>query len=346
VVLAGSILVGISWVMNSYADTLMMFYVAAGIGGVGVGAVYGTCVGNALKWFPGRRGLAAGLTAMGFGAGAALTVLPIESMIKSDGYQSAFFTFGIGQAVVVFILAWGLLVAPASTLKATPGPNQSARNFTWREVLTQPTFWVLYLMFVLVASGLLVLIPNLKPIGVGLHMDKLPVFGFAATAMSFALTLNRVFDGVGRPTFGWISDKIGRENTMAIAFTLGALMLFLLAQSGSDPTIFVIAIVLYFGVSGEIYSLFPATQGDTFGAKFATANAGMLYTAKGVASFGVAYATGLATSHGWSSVFGIFIAFNLVAAALALFVLKPMRTRHFAAVRASLESTQGAAAAH
>ncbi len=269
VVLAGAVLVGISWVMNSYADTLTMFYIAAGIGGMGVGAVYGACIANALKWFPGRRGLAAGLTAMGFGAGAALTVLPIESMIKTSGYQSAFFAFGLGQAIFVFILAWGLLVAPASTLKATPRPNQSARDFKPREVLANPTFWVLYLMFVLVAAGLLVLIPNLKPIGVGLHMDKLAVFGLTATAMSFALTLNRVFDGAGRPTFlGWISDRIGRENTMAIAFSLGALMLFLLAQHGSDPTMFVIAIVLYFGVSGEIYSLFPATQGDTFGAKF------------------------------------------------------------------------------
>jgi MFS transporter, OFA family, oxalate/formate antiporter len=344
VVLGGSILVGISWVMNSTAQSLNMFYLAAIIGGVGVGAVYGTCVGNALKWFPGRRGLAAGITAMGFGAGAALTTLPIESMIKTSGYQSAFFTFGIGQAVVVFVAAWGLLIAPASTQKAVPKANQSARSFAPREVLTKPTFWVLYLMFLLVASGLLVLVANLKPIGVSLHMDKLPAFGVTATAMSFALTLNRVFDGVGRPTFGWISDKIGRENTMALAFTLGAIMLYVLGQSGSDPTIFVVAIVLYFGVSGEIYSLFPATQGDTFGPKFAAANAGMLYTAKGVASFGVPYAAGLAATKGWSTVYGIFIACNVIAAALGLFVLKPMRIRHFADVKTRL-ATSGAVAA-
>jgi OFA family oxalate/formate antiporter-like MFS transporter len=334
VVLGGSVLVGISWVMNSYADTLTMFYVAAGIGGVGVGAVYGTCVGNALKWFPGRRGLAAGITAMGFGAGAALTTLPIENMIKTSGYEAAFFNFGIGQAVVVFIAAWGLLVAPISTQKLPPKANQSARSFAPREVLTKPTFYVLYLMFLLVASGLLVLVANLKPIGVSLHMDKLPVFGMAATAMTFALTMNRVFDGVGRPTFGWISDKIGRENTMGLAFSLGALMLYLLSQGGASPATFVVAIVLYFGVSGEIYSLFPATQGDTFGPKFAAANAGMLYTAKGVASFVVPYAAGLAATSGWNTVFGIFIGCNVCAAGLALFVLKPMRARFFAEVRA------------
>jgi MFS transporter, OFA family, oxalate/formate antiporter len=343
VVLAGSVLVGIAWVMNSYATTLTMFYIAAAIGGVGVGAVYGTCVGNALKWFPGRRGLAAGITAMGFGAGAALTTLPVENMIKISGYEQAFFTFGIAQAIVVFVAAWGLLVAPPSTIKAVVRANQSARSFSPREVITQPIFWVMYLMFLFVASGLLVLVANLKPIGVSLHMDKLPVFGATATAMVFALTLNRVFDGIGRPTFGWISDKIGREYTMAIAFTLGAITLYALGQFGSDPAIFVIAIVLYFGVSGEIYSLFPATQGDTFGAKFAAANAGMLYTAKGVASFVVPYASGIATTKGWPAVFAIAIGFNLAAAALALFVLRPMRLRHFTKVRAELASTSGMA---
>jgi len=342
VVLGGSVLVGISWVMNSYADTLMYFYAAAVIGGIGVGAVYGTCVGNALKWFPGRRGLAAGITAMGFGAGAALTTLPVENMIKSSGYESAFFDFGIGQAVVVFIAAWGLLVAPAELQKAAPKVNQSARNYAPREVLASPVFYVLYLMFVLVASGLLVLVANLKPIGVTLHMDKLTAFG-GVIAMTFALTMNRIFDGVGRPTFGWISDKIGRENTMCLAFTLGAVMLYVLSQNGSDPAAFVIAIVLYFGVSGEIYSLFPATQGDTFGPKFAAANAGMLYTAKGVASFGMPYAAGIAAAKGWSSVFEVFIVCNLIAAGLALFVLKPMRQRHFAATRQQVGGGERAA---
>jgi len=339
VVLGGSVLVGIAWVMNSYADTLTMFYVAAAIGGVGVGAVYGTCVGNALKWFPTRRGLAAGVTAMGFGAGAALTTLPIENMIKASGYERAFLIFGVAQAVVVFIAAWGLLVAPTASVKTVARANQTARNFAPREVVTKPVFWVLYVMFLLVASGLLVMVANLKPIALSLHMDKLSAFGMAATGMSFALTLNRVFDGVGRPTFGWISDKIGREYTMAIAFSLGALMLSVLGQYGTDPTFFVLAIVLYFGVSGEIYSLFPATQGDTFGSKFAAANAGMLYTAKGVASFVVPTAAGLAATKGWPAVYAIAIGFNLIAAALALFVLKPMRARHIASTREASAST-------
>ena len=105
VVMFGGVMITIAWVMNSYADSLVLLYISAIIAGIGAGSVYGTCVGNALKWFPDRRGLAAGATAAGFGAGAAITVVPIANMIAASGYQSAFFTFGIGQGVIVCILA-------------------------------------------------------------------------------------------------------------------------------------------------------------------------------------------------------------------------------------------------
>ena len=341
VVLVGSVLVAIAWVMNSKADSLTMLYVAAAIGGIGVGSVYGTCVGNALKWFPGRRGLAAGFTAAGFGAGAALTIVPIKHMIDGAGYEQAFLYFGLGQGIIVFIMAWGLLVAPASLIKVAVKANQSARQFAPMEVARKPVFWVMYVMFILVASGVLMMAANMAPIAKDLKVEKITVelFGLAMPALTFALTLNRYFDGFGRPFFGWVSDRIGRENTMAIAFTLGAIALFMLGQSGSDPVQFVIITALYFGVSGEIYSLFPATQGDTFGSKFAAANAGMLYTAKGAAALVVPAAAAIAASSGWHTVFTISAACNLTAAALGLFLLKPMRKRHFEEVRA-----QGAAA--
>ena len=340
VVLTGSVLVGIAWVMNSIADTLTMLYVAAAIGGIGVGSVYGTCVGNALKWFPGRRGLAAGFTAAGFGAGAALSIVPIKHMIDGAGYEQAFLTFGLGQGIVVFIMAWGLLVAPVSLSKGAVKANQSARQFEPMEVVRKPVLWVMYVMFMLVASGVLMMAANIAPIAKDLKVEKITVelFGLAMPALTFALTLNRYFDGFGRPFFGWVSDMIGRENTMAIAFTLGAIALFMLGQSGSDPVQFVIFTALYFGVSGEIYSLFPATQGDTFGSKFAAANAGMLYTAKGAAALVVPAAAAIAASSGWHTVFTISAACNLSAAALGLFLLKPMRKRHFEEIRA-----QGAA---
>jgi MFS transporter, OFA family, oxalate/formate antiporter len=248
--------------------------------------------------------------------------------------------FGLVQGAVVVIASFGLLVAPAALIAAAPKRSQSGRGFSPTEVLRNPCFWVLYVMFVLVAAGGLAIIPNVKPIVKDLGLSKTPVtiIGITMAAGAFALILQRIFDGIGRPFFGWISDHIGRENTMAIAFVIGAIALFTLTQNGAVPIVFVLVSALYFGVFGEIYSLFPATQGDTFGAKFAAANAGMLYTAKGAASLLVPFATKLGVSHGWNTVFAIAMTFNLIAAALGLFVLKPMRARHFAAVRAGAVS--------
>jgi MFS transporter, OFA family, oxalate/formate antiporter len=340
VVIGGGILVAIAWSLNSVAASLPALYLAAAVGGIGTGAVYGTCVGNALKWFPTRRGFAAGLTAAGFGAGAAVTVVPISKMIDASGYQHAFLFFGLLQGVIVLVCALGLLVAPATLLALAPKRNQSARSFTPLEVLRNPVFWVLYVMFVLVASGGLTLIANVKPIAKDLGVAKAAVslLGMTVVAGTFAITLQRAFDGVGRPFFGWVSDNIGRENTMAIAFLIGAAALFTLSQSGSNPLVWILVSALYFGVFGEIYSLFPATQGDTFGGRYAAANAGMLYTAKGAGALLVSFATALAAARGWGSVFLIAMTFNIIAALLGLFVLKPMRARHFAAVRSEQQS--------
>jgi OFA family oxalate/formate antiporter-like MFS transporter len=187
-------------------------------------------------------------------------------------------------------------------------------------------------MFVLIAAGGLTMAASMAPIAKDFKIEKVPVeiFGITLTALVFALSLNRIFDGIGRPFFGWLSDQIGREYTMALAFTLGAIALFTLSQSGTTPIVFVLVTGLYFGVYGEIFSLFPATQGDTFGAKHAAANAGLLYTAKGAGALLVPIAAVIAKGHGWATVFTIAMCFNLVAAFLALAVLKPMRARHFA----------------
>jgi OFA family oxalate/formate antiporter-like MFS transporter len=305
--------------------------------------VYGTCVGNALKWFPGRRGLAAGFTAAGFGAGAALTVAPIQTMIQSSGYQHAFMFFGLLQGLIVFLAAWGLRVAPSGYLNLAPKRNTSLRSFRPTEVLRSPVFYVMYIMFFLVAAGGLVLIANMAPIAKDMHVSKAAVvlFGMTAVAGTFAIKLQRVLDGIGRPFFGWLSDHIGRENTMALAFLIGAAALFAVSRFGTSPLAFVLLTALYFGVFGEIYSLFPATQGDTFGGRYAAANAGLLYTAKGAAALVVSFATALGTMHGWNSVFGLAMAGNVIAALLALFVLKPMRARHFDAIRAEAAADTG-----
>jgi len=344
VVMGGSILVAIAWVINSSAASLPVLYFAAAVGGIGTGCVYGTCVGNALKWFPGRRGLAAGITASGFGAGAAITIGPISTMINSSGYEQAFFTFGLLQGAIVFIMSWGLLVAPRSLAVAKTRVTQTAYGYTPAQVLRSPCFWVMYLMFVLIAAGGLTMAASMAPIAKDFKLEKTPVdlLGIVMPALVYALALNRIFDGVGRPFFGWVSDQIGREYTMAIAFLLGAAALFTLNQAGTNPVVFVLVTALYFGVYGEIFSLFPATQGDTFGARYAAANAGMLYTAKGAGSLLVPIAAAIAKDQGWSSVFTIAMTFNVIAAVLALVVLKPLRQRHFAATRAADPAAQAA----
>jgi OFA family oxalate/formate antiporter-like MFS transporter len=329
VVMFGGVMISVAWVLNSYADSLTLLYIAAVIGGIGAGSVYGTCVGNALKWFPDRRGLAAGATAAGFGAGAAITVVPIANMIVASGYQHAFLTFGIGQGVIVFVLAFFLrrpLYAMPAKKKQLNLP-QTRIDFTPPQVIRSPIFWVMYLVFVMVAAGGLMTAAQIAPIAKDFKIANEPVgiLGFQMAALTFAISLDRIFDGFGRPFFGWVSDTIGREHTMFIAFGTAALMLLALSAYGHVPIVFVLATAVYFGVFGEIYSLFPATSGDTFGVKYATTNNGMLYTAKGTASLLVPIASIVATSYGWQAVFVIAVALNATAALLALFVIKPMR---------------------
>ncbi len=333
VVAAGGILVAVAWVVNSYADTLFLLYLGAVIGGVGAGAVYGTCVGNALKWFPRRRGLAAGCTAAGFGAGAAVTVIPIANMIQTSGYQTAFFTFGLGQGIVILLISL-LLRKPSDAQMAAAGRRRTGdQDHRPAQVLRTPVFWVMYLTFVLVAAGGLMAAAQLAPIARDLKIDKAPVelLFWSLPALTFAISLDRIFDGIGRPLFGWISDQIGREITMTIAFTTAALALAALDRFGTEPVVFVLVTAVFFLVFGEIYSLFPATSGDTFGASYATTNNGMLYTAKGTAALLVPLGNVIASTAGWHMVYMIAVGFNIAAALLAFFAIRPMRRRFLAA---------------
>jgi OFA family oxalate/formate antiporter-like MFS transporter len=329
VVMVGGILCGIGWVINSYADTLTLLYVGAAVGGIGAGAVYGTCVGNSLKWFPDRRGLAAGLTAAGFGAGSALTIVPISAFIKSSGYEAAFFYFGIGQGLIVFALSWLLTVAPESRKVAKASKvQQTRREYGPGEVIRKPVFWVMYVMFVMVGAGGLMAVAQLAPIAKDFKIAEVPVsiMGLVLPALTFALAIDRVLNGVTRPFFGWVSDQIGRELTMLIAFGLEALGIMALYTFGQSPVAFVVLTGLVFFAWGEIYSLFPSTCADTFGSKNAAANAGLLYTAKGTASLLVPLSSVLAAAtHSWQAVFLVAAALNAIAALMAWFVLRPMR---------------------
>ena len=328
-------LVAVAWIINSMADSLFLLYVGAAIGGIGAGVIYGASVGNALKWFPDQRGLAAGLTAAGFGAGSALTVIPIANMIQTGGYEAAFLWFGLGQGIVVVLVAL-LLKAPYGgevPAPARPAVQQTRRDYGPTEVIRTPVFWVMYAMFVMVGAGGLMAIAQLAPIANDYKIADIPVsiLGLTLPALTFALTIDRVLNGVCRPFFGWVSDHIGRENTMFIAFFVEGIGIYALLYFAGNPVLFVILSGLVFFAWGEIYSLFPATCTDIYGRKFATTNYGLLYTAKGTASLLVPLANVLTTATGsWHAVFYVAAILNVVAAIMALFVLKPMRARTIA----------------
>ncbi|HEX9163525.1 MAG TPA: oxalate/formate MFS antiporter [Thermoanaerobaculia bacterium] len=335
IVVIGGVLCGAAWSINSVAASLPVLYFAAALGGVGAGAVYGTCIGNAVKWFPGRRGLAAGLTAAGFGMGSAATVIPIAHMIKSSGYEHTFLTVGLIQGAVVVVLGFLLAAPPASLLVAPQkvSPGAGRHQASPGEMARSPIFWLMYLMFVLMAAGGLMATAQLAPIAKDYKIAdvKVSLLGLTMTALTFALALDRVLNGLTRPFFGWVSDHIGRENTMFIAFAIEGIGIIALATYGTDPVAFVVLSGLVFFAWGEIYSLFPATVTDTFGAKFATTNTGLMYTAKGTAALLVPMANVLmARSGSWHPVFITAATMNIVAALLALFALKPLRAAYIA----------------
>jgi OFA family oxalate/formate antiporter-like MFS transporter len=325
----GGIIVAVAWTINAFASSLSMLWIGAAVAGVGAGAVYGTCVGNALKWFADRRGLAAGLTAAGFGAGAAATVVPIVSTIKNYGYDKAFLWFGLGQGLVILVLSQLLKApGPGEAPKPVRKANVSARDYSPAEMLGTPLFWILYVMFVAVAASGLVVTAQVAPIAKDYKIANLPVnFLFiSSTVIVMAGIVDNILNGLARPTFGWVSDHIGRENTMAIVFTFGACAYWALGTIGNTPWMFIAMAGLVYFTWGEIYSLFPALCTDTYGPKFAATNAGFLYTAKGTASFLVPAASWLQSTTGsWHAVFVVATVANIAVAAAALLVVKPLR---------------------
>jgi len=325
----GGFMVGVGWVINSTADSLTMLYAGAIISGAGGGAVYATSVGHAVKWFPDRRGLAVGLTAAGYGAGAALTVIPIRYVIDTSGYQAAFLWFGLIQGGVVFVLAWMLRGPALGEIPSTTPPKvmQSARSYSPLEVLSTPVFWLLYIMFVMVSGSGLMATAQIAPIAADFGVANTVVL-LGGTTLTVALIVDNVANGAARPLFGWISDNIGREYTMAIAFGLGGVAYWLLGSLGTAPWAFVVFAAMIFLTWGEIFSLFPSTCTDTFGPKFATVNLSLLYTAKGTSAFLAPAANIIKDATGsWHMVFVATTIMNFIVVGLALFVLRPLRRR-------------------
>jgi OFA family oxalate/formate antiporter-like MFS transporter len=172
-------------------------------------------------------------------------------------------------------------------------------------------------------------VAQLAPIAKDFKVATVPVtlLGFTLPALTFALTIDRFMNGITRPFFGWVSDHLGRENTMFVAFILEGLGILLLLRYAQNPTLFVVLSGLVFFAWGEIYSLFPATCADIYGRKYCTTIYGILYTAKGTAALLVPLSSYVSQRSGWSGVFVAAAVLNFAAALLAMFLLKPMRQR-------------------
>lgn len=332
-----SLLVGLGWIGSGLTDSLTGLYISYTLGGLGVSAVYGACISMAIKWFPDRRGLCVGLVAGCFGAGFGLTQLPILHSMASTGYQSTFITWGAIQGLVVLIAAQFMRmprpdwVAPVRKQVQTSKPSlvqESSRDFTPTEMIKTSPFYLLYMMMTLVAFGGLTVTAQIAPIGKVYGFDQ-QVFARGLTVLSVALTFQQLLNGLARVFWGWISDYIGRYYTMGLAFFLEAFAIIGLVQWVDRPVLFVVFSSLTFLAWGQIYSLFPAVVADVFGTKHSTANYGIQYTSKGVASIlagpGAAYLFALTSS--WMPVLWTAAICDFAAGLLALFWLKPLVTR-------------------
>lgn len=332
----GAIMSGGSWVLSSYANSLVALYISYGvIGGFGTGIIYVGIIGLVVRWFPDRRGLATGLAAAGYGFGAFFTSFPIDNMIKSSGYERTLLVWGIIQAAIGVVAALGLRVPPEGYRPPGFDPEtvklelQSRRSYSPKEMLQSPIFYLLFIMMAMMSTSGLMVVSNVGPFATEYKVAQVLVFGVAALPLS--LTLSRVTNGLTRPFFGWVSDRIGRESTMALAFSLEAIAIVVLFAFIDNPAMFVVLTGLVFFGWGEIFSLFPSTLTDTFGPKFAATNYGFLYIAQGVGSiFGGPAAAFLKEQTGsWTSVFILVACLDALTALAAITVLKRMRRRHF-----------------
>jgi OFA family oxalate/formate antiporter-like MFS transporter len=258
---AAGLLCGLGWAGIGYATSLPALYALYCAAGMGAAFVYSGSIGSALKWFKDRRGLAAGIMAAGFGGGTALFIPVISSLIASSGYRSAFLATGIFQGLIIVIVAQFLRHPPAESIAVQKGPAMSGsaigkRQFTTMEMLRTPQFYVMYVMFVLMATGGLLVTANAGPMAKS--------WGLSTAALTLAATLSPIANGSSRVFWGWSSDRLGRENTMVLTFVLQSFCLLSVVLIGQQsPAMFATTLVLVYFTWGQIYSLFPATAATT-----------------------------------------------------------------------------------
>jgi oxalate/formate antiporter len=327
----GGLLTGLAWVVYSYAGSLNFYYFGAVIAGLGVGSVYSTAINNAIKWFPDKRGLAVGITAGGYGIGSALTIIPIDNLIRAGLFREAFFYFGLAQGLIIMACALMLRAPQKDEVPRSTRIVQSAHDYTLGEAMKTPLFYLLFVMFILTVTGGLMAVAQLGPIAKDLKVKDVPIdLGFIVmAALPLALFLDRIMNGVSRPLFGFISDHIGRENTMFLAFMIEGLGILALSKLGANPVWFVILSGMVFLAWGEVYSLFSATAADAFGTKHIGAIYGVLYCAKGVAALLVPYGNVITKATGsWTTVLYGVACMDILAATTAVLLLKPVLRHH------------------
>jgi oxalate/formate antiporter len=334
----GAVMSGAGWIASAYITDLWGLYATYGLlCGIGTGIVYIGIIGLMVRWFPERRGFATGCVAAGYGFGAILTTFPIDDMLKASGYQHTLIVFGSIFATIGLIGALMLRAPREGEIAVQPilKGAVSARGFSPAEMLKTPVFWLMFVMMSMMSTGGLMVITQFTSFAKSFGIDAkttVIIAGITLAAIPTALTFDRITNGLTRPFFGWVSDHIGRENTMGIAFILEGIAIYLMLQYRTDPFMLVVLSGLVFFGWGEIFSLFPSTLTDTFGTKYATTNYGFLYMAQGVGSIlGAPVAAMIFEATGsWMPVFGLVIGMDILTGLLALFVLKYMRRRWLA----------------
>jgi len=347
--------IGGCWILYSVAESLPVMYFASLLGGVGIAGVYGGTIGNSLKWFGDRRGLAVGLTASGYGAGSALTITPIDAMLRDKGYRRTFLIWGIIQGCGILLFGIFLrtptkqeedLVSVAGKQKKAatkektgcdlciqkikkcgPGvPMQKSEDFTLLQVIKTPLFWIMYACFFFAAVPGLIATAQLAPFAKEYHIPE--------NILTLALTVDRILNGMSRPISGWISDSIGREELLFLAFIVEGFGFLFLWLWGESYTAFIIVTGMLFFAYGEMFSLFPASLADTFGRKHVTSVYGMMYTAKGVGSLLIPVADIIWEQNGsWKPVIIICYALSFAAAVLIIVLVRPIKHRFIRAIK-------------
>jgi MFS transporter, OFA family, oxalate/formate antiporter len=317
--LAG-ILAGLGWSALAFVSNLTQLYAAYAVAGAGAALIYSGAIGSAIKWFRTRRGLAVGIIAAGYGAGTALFIPIIAYLISTKGYRAAFVWTGIVPGLIIMLIAQFVrhptpeeakIVAAAAPPKGASG-RRNEEQFTTAEMVRTPQFYLAYLMFVLMATGGLLVTAQAGPVAKS--------WGLPLAALTLATALSPLANGGSRIFWGWVSDHLGRENTMAFAFSLNALALVSVMTLGRrSSALFATTLVLTFFTWGEVFSLFPSMLADWFGVRHATSNYSFLYTAKGVASILGGGIAALLYQHfgSWSSAFYGSAVFALISGLIA-----------------------------